>query len=152
MERERRLNDWGEKSGPVMAWKWDTCFSRRVWFPSGAGGGGSQAGSAPPGQSCIDPLQMGHLQLRPNGAQDYPRWWKIKSADPSQSASLWVTLTVTAGGQEGGRRRGEGGAGSSAGRGFHLSCAAVAAAGFTGLWVSSRDKVHILSVHYGPRW
>lgn len=50
----------------------------------------------------------------------------------------------------GGVERG-GGAGSSAGRGFHLSRAAVAAAGFIGLWVSSRDKVHILSVHYGPR-
>ena len=48
---------------------------------------------------------MGHLQLRLNGAQDCLRWWKIKSADPSQSASLWVTLTVTAGGQEGGGGR-----------------------------------------------
>lgn len=55
-----------------------------------------------------------------------------------------------AGGGGGEGERG-GGAGSSAGRGFHLSRAAVAAAGFIGLWVSSRDKVHILSVHYGPR-
>lgn len=44
-----------------------------------------------------------------------------------------------------------GSAGSSSGGGFHLSCGAVTAAGFMGLWVSSRDKVHILSVHYGPR-
>lgn len=66
-------------------------FTRRVWFPSGG----------------TDLLRMGHLQLRLNGAQDCLRWWKIKSADPSQSASLWVTLTVTAGGQEGGRRSGE---------------------------------------------
>lgn len=41
--------------------------------------------------------------------------------------------------------------GSSGGGGFHLSCGAVAVAGFIGLSVSSRDKVHILSVHYGPR-
>lgn len=75
-----------------------------------------------------------------------------------------VTLTVLGGrtGWDGkggwtkrrreGRREGGGGAATSGGGGgFHLSCGAVAAVEFIGLWVSSCDKAHILSVHYGPR-
>lgn len=39
--------------------------------------------------------QMGHLQLRRHWALGW-RWWKIKSADPSQCALLSLTLSVTA--------------------------------------------------------